>query len=274
MRYKKWIIVSTIVVFALVVVLTSLWLTRVREVEVKIISADEVPMEKYDFVDKTVSSVSLGKQLPFINVSEIKREIEKDSYLSVLSIEKKFPCRVSACVKLRKGYFSIFTGGKYYLLDDEFALLDFSDNDLSKGGVIPIETNNISLDFTSFEKGSVIDYGKDVLFSAMVEIFAGVRDRFNTVDKIIVNGNEGGVNRDRVYFVMKTGVALEFRFSDPSGGRKKDDYETGKRAVIKSVVSVNDFYENLDEKKKSEGFIITYLTDGYEVKTVYNSIDR
>ncbi|MBR1867345.1 MAG: hypothetical protein IJ800_02050 [Clostridia bacterium] len=107
MRYKKWIVISTIIIFALVVVLASLWLTRVRETEVKIFSADSVPSEKYDFVDQTISSLSIGKQLPFVNTFEIKENIEKDPYLSVLSVKKIFPCKVFVEVKLRKGYFSI-----------------------------------------------------------------------------------------------------------------------------------------------------------------------
>ncbi|MBR1867344.1 MAG: hypothetical protein IJ800_02045 [Clostridia bacterium] len=159
-------------------------------------------------------------------------------------------------------------------MDDEFALLDLCEKEFSESGAIPIEVNNLSLDFASFKRGKIIDYGADELFSSMVEIFALVTDRFNTVEKIIVNGEEGGVNRNRVYVVMKTGVSLEFRFSDPSGGKRKDDYKRARREMIDGVQEVNDIYSALDEKKKSEGFVISYLTDDYSVKRVYNSIDR
>ncbi len=266
MKHKRLIIVSTFIVFILVLLLDFVWLLKINETEVRLSCEEEVSEELFYSADNTLKELSLGKSYLLLNTGKIEKKLSENPYIAVESVKKEFPNKVVAVISERIEYFSLEYNGKYYYLDKDFILLKVSENEIDRE-VVPLTMNKISLDFDNFELGKVIDYNSNNLFGNMVKMYSAVPDRFNMIKSISLDAE-----RNRVEFFIATGVCFEFRFAYLPNYSSDEDKAKTDVAMVNSVPEVYDYFTKLGEKEKSSGKIIIYpiSTDKVKIEHIEN----
>ncbi len=258
MKHKRLIVTSTFIVFILVLLLDFVWLVRINETEIKFSSDGEISEELFGYANTTVKELSLGKSFLLLDTNKIADKISENPYISVESVKKEFPNRVTATLGERFEYFAIKSDEKYYYLDKDFILLRSSDE--LGGDVIELETKNVTFDFERFDYGKKIDYNSNKLFGNMVKIYEKIEDRFNTVSNVGIDAEQS-----RIRFFMRTGVCVEFRFAYLPNYSSVEDKNVTDETMVNSVYSVFDFYSALSEKEKNSGKVIVYPISTTEV---------
>lgn len=274
MRYRRWIYVSTVVIFLLTVALAAMWLVKVREIDVVVTEAS-AGGGVYDSCNEKLENMLLGKNLFSVSEKEIREELEKDPYVSVVNVSRRFPDAVVVEIEERTECFAVKNGEIYFILDRGFNLLD-KRTQLEKQGyvgkILPVEVKNVDLDFSSFRAGKPITYDETGMFGYAVNLFRSLDD-LNFLRSISVYG-KGGEREERIYLNTETGVSLEFRFVVPRGlaDSSSSVVAAARDALCDKIGEVKSAYDALSEKEKSEGYYLVYMTDDdFSVRTEYTS---
>jgi len=201
MRYKKQIIAGTVILFAMIIALTGLWLTKIREIDIDFSSDSENGEELYAYIDEKLNSDITGENILFFKESEIYGLFKDNPYIEITSVKKVFPSSLYIGVTERKEYFGITENGEKYILDKDYFVLSI--NGATSDKVIDISLTDINYDFSTVKEGETLDLKSDLKFKLAAEMFDRFPDKRNTVKSIVIDGE-----KDRVSFNTTEGVDI------------------------------------------------------------------
>ena len=262
MRYRRLIVLSTILAFMLIVCLCLVWLFKVSETEISVTGKDTGDV--YVSADKALENVALGKNILFLSTDEIKAELEKDPYVEVKNVEKVFPSKIKAAILKREERFAYFDGGSYYYADENFVYLKKSDV-LSGDNVIKVEVTGKEFDFDGSTLGKPFPFSSDDILGYAEVITESIPDKFNIVAEISVDGE-----KNRLYFKTVTGTNLEFRFNYGNKSPTEEEKRAAGKAICEKTSAVVECYYSLGEAEKSSGSVLCYVTDNFSVIVEYD----
>ena len=265
MKHKLLIVISTVLVFVLTVILSLVWLLKIRYVEVNVVAETNYERDLYNEIVEVLDKEYVGKSYLFVNESDVEKTITANPYVKVKEIKKVFPDRILVSVERRKEQFAISYNGEYYLTDKEYFLLKkTADKGSLSKDVVEIALTDVQIDSKTLVEGKIIGYDNNVLVGSTTDIFSKFDNGFNLVKNIEIIGS-----RNWIRFYTKTGVCIEFSFS-PIGGESVVSKEFAQTIVAKTE-EVEAFYNGLNETQKSEGFIIVLTKDSGEITISYDT---
>ena len=254
MKYKRLVLISTVLVFVMMLALAFVWLGRVRFVYVRVdnnVSDNEI----YKKAEDTLTDRFKGKLFFSVSVSDIENELKQYPYAKVLSVKKSFPDRLDIVLTKRQEAFVFNEGDKYYVMDSEYYLLrEAQSDDEIDSTVTRIHLKAVDLGVDKSEIGSKVDYKVNKLFGYMTTIYGNLNDNninyaANIVKEIVIDGE-----KEFIYLRTNTGVTLSFWFD-----RKSDSVA---KNICNSVSDVKEYYESrCDEYKKRNGYISVVAKD-------------
>ena len=252
MKHKVLIIVSTVIVFLLTSVLATVWLLKIRYIEIGVVAESSYERETYDKVNSLIESKYKDNFFFAVSEDEINSLLIEDPYIKVKSVEKVFPDRIKISVERRKERFAISLNGGYYITDDEYHLLR-KEADLEKvgDGIIKISVSNVTVEDESLIIGQKIAYGNDNLVGLTTSIFKGFSDGLNLVESVEVLGRQNWI-----WFKTKTGVVIEYSFAPSSPNASDEVIKSETQALVENAPNVETFYENLSESQKRSGYLL------------------
>lgn len=230
MRAKKLAIISIAVAFAIVVICSVITTFTVRHVDA-VFSVSEKNAEKTEAVNDILTGY-VGKNLLFCSLKELENEIEKDPYLDVASIVKKFPDVIEIQIRDRKEIYVLKYEDKYYVLSEEGIVLKQSDEYV--GGREYIELKFEGVEIKNLEVGDYIHTDDDLIIATAFDI-ARVARYTDCVKELTVKKD---VDVQDVIFSTYTAVDIEVRNILDDGEKKAQKafaaYDGETRDYIKS----------------------------------------
>jgi hypothetical protein len=201
MRTKKLAVILIAVVFAIVVLASSIAMFSVKEINVSYAvggetetSAVQEKLEEYK-----------GKNLMFVKVEEVAKTLNDFYYLEVVSVEKDFPNAINVTIKERREVYDIVSDGTVYVTTDNGFVVDsYADGTgkTSNREKIRIELDGITI--TDGGLGKRIATNDDEFLSKVFEMAKSV-NLINCIETIKLE--KGVVNQDAAFYTY-TGVKI------------------------------------------------------------------
>ena len=249
MKNRKICAILIAAVFAVAAVVSCVFLSLVRRVDVKYVLSDGT-----DAAPLSASFDALkGKCVLFVGEDDV-REILKDYPYFYLDgkVKRNFPNSVSFSVKERRETYSLNYDGKYYILDENGILLAVKDSAEQKRSVIDVEFSGVNLSSVTAGQPLSTDCGE--LFDAFLAMTKAVSlsDNVKKATLLVMPG------RKDVLYETYTGVTVEIPDACDSGVEKAE-------AAFKAYnESADDYYKSFDKitvTKKSDGEMQVTWTD-------------
>lgn len=245
MKHKRLLIISTCLVFVMVCVLCFKELFTVKDINVEyLVTSSGVNEEVYSLVEEYK-----GRSIFTVDVDEIKNKITSNHYLKVLSIEKKYPNEILiSLIERSEKYYYVADDAVYYF-DDEFFTVRRSDsapvgetyltelafNEISTGIEIPVECSLMS--YFYFPEEFLADR------NIVIDKIQGISSSVTKISFVTT----GKLKEHRIELQMREGVVIEI-------------YQAGISLEEKLQKGI-DYYKQLEEGKKIEGFIYVLIDD-------------
>ena len=242
MRTKKLAIISIAIAFAIVVICSVITTFTVRHVDA-VFSVSEKNAEKMDAINDILNGY-VGKNLLFCDIGNLEKEIEKDPYVEVTSIVKKFPDVIELQIRDRKEIYVLQYENKYYVLSEEGVVLKQSDTFI--GGREYIQFNLDGLEILSLNVGDYIHTDDDLMLAVAFDI-AEVARYTDCVKELTL---KKGVDVQDVIFSTYTAVEIEVR----------NILDEGKKKAEKAFTAYDN--ETRDYIKSNNKIIVTKEDDG------------
>lgn len=277
MKHRLIIITSTVVALALALTLAFFWLCKTRYINLSTDNAESVGDEIYSRAEQTLEKKYGGRYFFSVKADEVKEELEKDPYVSSVKVDMVFPDKLNVSFTERKERFAVAVRGEndeYLITDGEFVLLRVasSKSELSEN-LVEVNVKNQRIDTASLPLGKRISFDKQDVFGAMTDVFLQFDDRLNFIDKITVYGLENvdeTIEKNAVDFETVTGVTINVSFAC---GTSVEPNEREKTETLKKITAnakeIQKFYDDLDELKKSEGYVRVFENKDGEIKKSY-----
>lgn len=241
MKHKRLFAISTALVYLVFMILCLAYAFSVKHINSEyIMQADSVRYEKVE----SILSDCENKNLCFVNLKKIKNKIEKDAYLKVLKIEKKFPNSINVTVEERKEMFEINVDGQYFVLDENYFVL--AKKSVSGDNV------KLELEESVYDKNSLKIKGTFKLVAKEMEnCIAKMLDNFsdwkNLLTKIKIEAVNSSSDNYRVTFYTTQGCQIEIRKAKSDGEQKV-------------MVAINA-YKQLTDLEKTDSKIIAFYSE-------------
>lgn len=216
MKNKKLIISIISVVFAVVVICLAVSVFTVKQVDVKFtFSANNVETTE---INSSMDGF-VGKNLLFLDTKDISNELEKNPYIEVLNVEKKFPNIVEVSVKERREIYSVTFSGKTYITDMNGLVLCEKNPEKTYGEheLINLELKNITVE--ELTVGKVIKTNADSFLSTAFEISKSV-DLTDSVKTLKVEKRFSGTDNLYLSFETYSGVNIVINKAEEKGQEK------------------------------------------------------
>ncbi len=247
MKHKRLIIATTILVFAMVCVLSLKELFKVQDITVIYsVSSTASTEDVLVLLDKYK-----GKSIFGINEQKITEEITANRYLKVNSVEKKFPNELVINLSERiEKYYYINEDAKVFFFDEEFFVVRTSDNLANEGQI---------LTQICFEH---IEQGKTVTASCELKSIFIFPEQKNEDLKVIVS--EASTVREqikKVTFVFTPEVGNYYLRLTMQEGATIEIRKAGESLSQKVSVGIS-YYLSLEESRKIVGTVVVQKVEG------------
>ncbi|MCL2773152.1 MAG: FtsQ-type POTRA domain-containing protein [Oscillospiraceae bacterium] len=202
-RRFLFIFIMLLTVITVFLFLTNKYFFKIQ----KIVITDTTGNEKYSYDDiLNASGIVTGTQLYGIDLKQVKRSIEKQlTYVNSVNITQIPPSTVNIDVKTDKGMFGLKLGGDYYIISDNFKVVDKIDlvgstagNFVPPDGVITVVTGGVEKccvgeiiefsdpDISDFLQGLISLFNEydlqGIMKSANISISSvNIKDKFNVI---------------------------------------------------------------------------------------------
>ncbi len=200
-----------------------------------------------------------GKLMFLINKDEYASELErKNPYIKVVSIEAIFPNKLIINAKERQPVFYFELNDKFYLLDEDFKILNIVSNNLSNPLICFdfINQNEIKTDFFSFFNLSSKIYTVGDFVSYNNLIFSSMLDFYTILDTLL----------DRDFLLNISNLTLSNKGNDSIN------------LTIKTIspygieLEISDLTNNFNDKFKKIINAFKTLLNKEKVKTTYGKL--
>ncbi|MBR5438923.1 MAG: FtsQ-type POTRA domain-containing protein [Clostridia bacterium] len=242
MKYKRVLILVTILFFVTVSIFASAMLFTVNEIEIKadvIASSGEGVQSKAE----TVLSSYKGKNYIFTDTNKIANEVQKSSpYVKVVSVNKVFPNKIVVEIKERKEALCLVYDSKYYVLDEELVILKISNsNENNVDGLKNVELNLNVADYGQAELavGAKLNVYDQTAFSYLKNSVTKFVENRQNLESVTLEVKRDGNVYNRLTLAMREGV--KFRI-------QKANEET-----LEKLDKAFEFYSNLTMPNGNKG---------------------
>lgn len=213
MKNKKIFLILISSLFAVVTIVSLFALFTVKQV-----SAEFNVSENCEYASETQKVLDgfVGQNLLFIDVDSVKNEVEKNPYVEVIDISKKFPNVIEVSIKERREIYFFEYGEKVFVADEDgFVLREVDSNDISS-----VENSRLHIsvvfDGISLSSVKVGDFIKSVDIDRINVAFqlAKSAELTDCIDNMRVSKREStsspvaGVKQTVVTFSTYTGVEI------------------------------------------------------------------
>lgn len=237
MRAKKLLVIFLAAFCMLAVLLSCVFIFSVESINITYAVGEQTDVSDFNSaLDKYK-----GKNLLFVDLDEIKEDLQDYPYFEIEEISKSYPNEINVLVRERLEVYWFENEGEFYTLDQTGFIL-------KKEQVIPTSENQIQLTFdehvtfTNLKVGSVVKTTDDTLVQAVFSMAQSVR-LTDCINKISVYSKP---EKD-VSFYTYTGVVITIRNVEYLGTDK--------------AIEAFDFYDNLDDYSKAFNEIIGFYNE-------------
>lgn len=238
---KKLLIYIISFVFAAIVITAGFFAFTVNEVELKATFYTE--NADRDTAIKEKLDEYVGDNLLFVDTEEIAKILREDPFIECVSVEKCFPNSICVEICERKPVFTVSSGEKTYLLDEDGIVLKETDLENAQSDFITLQLKDVNVLETTLGAKLITDRDEAV-FNAF-----SIAKEIDITDCIRVMTVEYKIVQDDVVFDTNTEVKVRIIKSTERG------IEKAQRAF--------ELYDNEhSDYIKSYNEIIAYELDG------------
>lgn len=262
MKSKRVAVILIAVVFAIVAICSVFATFTLRNVNA-VFSVSEKNYDKMDGVQEKLDK-ALHQNLLFCNIEELKNEIEKDPYIEVTSIVKRYPDVLEIEVKDRKEIYVLEYENSYYVLSEDGIILNKSETKISGREYIELELVEIAI--TEMVVGNYIktdddrtmakafDVAKTARLTDCIKVMQVIKGAGNTVvgETIVLDTD--------IKFATYTAVDIEIQKIWDEG-------------VLKTQKAFKAYTEETSDYRKSNNRIVALRVNGeIEVQFADNDV--
>lgn len=246
MKRKRLLIISTALIYVFFVLLCLAYAFSLKHINSEyIIQGDSV---KYQQVESFLSSYK-NKNLCFLDLDKVTTKIEKDAYLKVNKIEKKYPNSIDIIVEERKEMFEISYNSEVFVLDENYFVLN---KKTEKGNNITLSFDGSVFDANSLKIKNTFKFNKTELedcIKSMLNLFSDWKNLLSEV-KVEKIGNE--YDHYNIYFKTIQGSVIKIqKVLEQTEEKVSSAYET---------------YESLNDLEKTDTMVTAYKDRNEEIK--------
>lgn len=214
MKSKRLVLISIIVAFFLIVLLSSMTLFSVRQAKVNFAVSEDFNTEE---VQELLDGYK-GKNLMFLKVDKIQAELEKYHYLEVVSIEKDYPNVLKVSLKERREVYCFNSGEQTYVTNEDGFVLSAVQADYVNNNRNVINVNLTGVTITEIKEGAVIATDSPELMTSVFDM-AKAANLTDCIKQINVIKKAAGEPGD-VEFITYTGVTICVQKAEVDGVEK------------------------------------------------------
>lgn len=213
MKSKKIAVILIAIAFVSVVIFSCFGIFSLKKVDVKFsVCAGTDTLEVQQTLDKFI-----GKNLLFLDVTEVVSSIKDKQYMEVLSVKKQFPNVLSMEIRERREVYYVGVNDKVYVAnEDGFVLNSFNATDLNGARRDKIELNLSGLTIEKTEIGDYLKTSDDNLLKDVFEMAKSV----NLTDCIKSISVKTDIEIKDVVFSTYTGVQIVVKEANVDGVAK------------------------------------------------------
>ena len=246
MKHKRFFYTMTVIIYAFVLLFSFMYVFTVKSIRCNYNSFGG--NARYENIDRILSSAE-GKNILFVDTSDLKKKIQSDPYVKVASIKKVFPNKLEVKIQERREMFCIVVGERTFVLDENYYVL--SEKSLSETeNLISFKLNVKGYNENSLKVGQVLDVVDEEVIKCVNGMLSVFTDWKNLLSKIEIEEledldilSEKGRNL-RAYFQTCQGCLIEVQ----------DVLSYGEEKGLKAY----NLYTTLDDLSKSDGVIYAY----------------
>lgn len=247
---KVWAILISIA-FAIVAIVCFISALVVKDINVTFAVSESTDCEAV----QASFEESLGKNFLFLSEDDVRKSIEGNHYLEVLSVDKKFPNVINVSVKERREVYYIEYQGLTFVTDENgFVLKQGEPSGFLREKIKLTIGEGITLD--SIEPGKVIKTDNDSLLALVFDIAKSV-NLTDCIESILVERSFAEVDEYDVVFNAYTGVKLRVLKVMKDGKTKAEN-------------AFKAYNEKLTDYQKYSGEILSFLMDDGRHRVNYN----
>lgn len=202
MKSKKFVLISIAVAFFLIVLLSCMTLFSLRKIDTKFaVSEGFNTQEVQEVLDEFK-----GKNLMFLDVDDVKAQLEQFHYIETVSIEKDYPNVLKIDLKERREVYCLTVDESSYLTDEDGFVLTTVDMSSVESRRDLIKINLTGVSVTDIKVGAIIATDSLELMTAMFDMAkaANLTDCIKEINVIKHAVNELG----DVELLTHTGVII------------------------------------------------------------------
>lgn len=251
MKYKKVLIISSVLTILLFITLAFLTIFRVNDVSV---TYSVFQHEDYVKAEEIIESYK-GRNIFFVDEGEIAQKITENTNLKINTIKKRYPFTLVLDLYASEERFAIKGEDGYYVLDLDYVVLKTRETELNPADNL----TDVVLEFQTTIQPEItlkqpLKYADEALFTALkttISCFESPRDRLLKV--VCIETQEAGNFRIEIY--MRSGVKIEI-YKATQDTREK-------------VLAAISRYQSIVDGDLLKGTIACYKLDSGEITAVY-----
>lgn len=264
MNTKRLTVILIAVVFALVVLFSCVGLMSVKKVQVNYAVSDERDSET---VQKVLNGY-LGRNLLFLDTSEVVDSLKDKYNIEVLSVNKRFPNVLSVSIKERREiYYVEYNDVVYVTTENGFVINSFNGHATENRNIIKLNLGN-AIDVKELKLGKTLKTDNDAVLKQVFNIAKQVNltDCIKTIsiEKYSDRDTISGYEYD-VYFECHTGVKIrlvDLLFDGEKKGIKGFEvYDTLASDYQKRFGEIQVIYVDTDADGVEDTFSIKHTYD-------------
>ena len=249
LRKKKFLIYLILAIFSVIVIVSFVQIFALKNIDATFTVTDKTKSSAAEIIDKLDDYKN--SNILFLNVSDIKNQIESNPYFEVKTIKKSYPNTLTIEVIERpETYYFNFYGMNYILDSEGFCLAVETDAYVQTKRLIELKLVNIAV--TELSVGKTLVIAQDNALLCALNMAKAV-NLGNCISEMTLYGKSG-----YAVFNTYTGVRIDI----------------SKYAVNDGVQMIQNAFEEYDQASdyiRTYNRIIAYTLDNGEIRLTWTS---
>lgn len=242
MKRKRLLVLSTALIYVFFVLLCLSYAFSLKHINSEyVIQGDSL---RYQKVESLLADYK-NKNLCFLDLDKITTKIEKNPYLKVDKIEKKYPNSINITVEERKEMFEITYQSSVYVLDENYFVLDVKSK---KGDNIELCLDEKVFDAESLGIKKTLKFNNANIENCIKAMFGVFSDWKNLLSEVEVKKiGDYGDSFYSVLFTTTQGCVIEIQ--------KASDSKLTEEKVLRAY----EVYGELSDLEKTDTKIVSHM---------------
>jgi len=217
MKSKKALSILIGVLFGVVVIVSAFFVFTVKEIKGRFTFTDNIDAGK---VQTTLDNYS-GGNLLFFSPDQMVLDIEKNPYLKVTAVTKKYPNVVEVSVEERREVYLVNYSDKTYIADPEgFVLCELTDERKNSSDFNPRDFITLNFEGKIYVKDLAVGQKITTDYPETLSTAFALAEKARLTDCIKQATIDVGASFKDVYFATYTGVNIVIRDVNIKGAEK------------------------------------------------------